>query len=246
MTQGQLGKKPRGKGSRDIWGGGRKGRYLPGVRRRSEPHTQIKQKNQLIINIVDWVFNGVKVEYNHTCGTCEGGAVCFDMFLPDDQQETATKLKPNETVVECSRLSRGPISLRFRSYALEANFMKEVAIGRLPVLITIAAFDVFLLLLRIALKAFLGDKRAFPSRAKPLWHQSATLLALHTLIAVIHVRSKQSGAAASQVNFVNYTARSLVCPHLTCRWFFCFVGRSSHCWSNIQRFMHADSLSQRS
>ena len=102
-----------------------------------------------------------------------------------------------------SCLSRHPISLRFRKPQIEEEFLLDVALGRLPVFIATASFDLFLLIVRLTIRALSSPDPSAP----PLWQAIATglmgLTALYSLLALLHWRSQQSGAAAAKVRIIH-------------------------------------------
>jgi len=101
----------------------------------------------------------------------------------------------------CVRMARRPFALRFKSRAVEENYLLEVASGRLPVFIATASFDVVLLLARVVFTAINGSQEG---KATPVFKILGTgvlnLAVLYSLMGLIHMRSQRSGLAASRVS----------------------------------------------
>lgn len=98
----------------------------------------------------------------------------------------------------CKQLRRNPFTLRFKSPAVENDFLLEVASGRVPVFISICSFDLILLFVRLIVNACTApDHSGLP--VATLLKGIVNLTLLYSLIALVHWRSKRSGTAASLV-----------------------------------------------
>lgn len=101
----------------------------------------------------------------------------------------------------CMRLARRPFSLRFKSRAVEENYLLEVASGRFPVFIATASFDFVLVLIRVVVSAFNGSQEGnAPPVFKILCTGVMNLVVLYSFMGLIYRHSRRSGLAASRVS----------------------------------------------
>ena len=125
------------------------------------------------------------------------------MILARSEREGSRQSAEHEldALSSCMRLARRPFSLRFKSRAIEQNYLLEVASGRLPIFIATASFDVVLLLIKVLFTAFYGSKEGTGLAVLRIFVNGlVSLIVLYSLIGLIYRRSQRSGLAASRVS----------------------------------------------
>jgi hypothetical protein len=125
------------------------------------------------------------------------------MIEPKSEKPGAAHSANNslDRLSSCMRMARRPFSLRFKSRAVEENYLLEVASGRLPVLIATASFDFVLLIISVVISAFNGSQEG---NGPPVFRILSTgvlnLVVLYSLMGLIYRHSQRSGLAASRVS----------------------------------------------
>lgn len=113
----------------------------------------------------------------------------------------------------CTLLEQHAFSLRFKSRALEAAYLRGVAASRLPVLIAIASFDICMYLLQLALSTSVVPIGVVSVPKNAAFAQLRNLACLYSLIAAIHWRSMNSGFSAGQVSLSSSVQVSMTLPY---------------------------------
>ncbi|KAL4543591.1 hypothetical protein Ndes2437B_g01414 [Nannochloris sp. 'desiccata'] len=123
------------------------------------------------------------------------------MIEPKSEKPGAAQPSNHELdgLSSCMRLARRPFSLRFKSRAVEENYLLEVASGRFPVFIATASFDFVLVLIRVVVSAFNGSQEGnAPPVFKILCTGVMNLVVLYSFMGLIYRHSQRSGLAASR------------------------------------------------
>lgn len=97
----------------------------------------------------------------------------------------------------CKLLEQHPFSLRFKSPAIEAAYLHQVAVSRLPVLVAIAVFDICMFFVRLIVASSMGHAGGISNI--PVWAQLRNLAVLYSLLSLFYWRSKKEGATSAQV-----------------------------------------------